>query len=442
MDRELLELVFDNVDNGIYLTDGRGVTLRVNRTFEQMSGIRNEELVGKSLKQLVAEGYFSGSASLLVLERKSPATVTYSTKTNRKLLVKGKPIFGADGEIRYIINTIWDLTVVDYHKEIDLDSARDQMLAEEDVVTCSKPMMDVVDLSLRVAGTDSTVLITGESGVGKSLVARMIHRTSDRKGKPLMQINCGAIPETLIESELFGYEPGAFTGADRRGKEGLFEIADGGTVFLDEISEMPLHLQSKLLGVIQDKEFFKVGGRQVRAVDVRLIAATNRDLARLVAEGRFREDLYYRLNVVPLQVPPLRERPEDIPLLVDYFVRKFNRKYGKYREVSADLLNVMEKMPWKGNVRELENFVERVIVTSATDLIDKDHKAAGASRLELREGVQLKDALWDYEKDILRQALGRYHTTRGVAQALGISQPSAARKLKLLREQSGAPKES
>ncbi len=338
MDHQLLELAFDNVYNGIYIADGRGVTIKVNRTFEEMSGFTNEELEGKSLYDLVgADNYFSGAATLIVLERKAPATATYSTKTNRKLLVKGRPIFDAEGEIRYVINTIWDLTVVHYNQEIDSDTARDQLLAEEDIITCSSKMIDVIDLALRVADTDSTILLSGESGVGKSLLAKMIHRTSGRKKKPFIQINCAAIPEALMEAELFGYESGSFTGADRRGKEGLLEIADGGTVFLDEISELPLHLQSKLLGVIQDKSFFKVGGRETRAVDIRLLAATNGDLGQLVAEGRFREDLYYRLNVVPLHIPPLRERREDIPVLVNYFVGKYNRKYNTYKKFAKSL---------------------------------------------------------------------------------------------------------
>jgi PAS domain S-box-containing protein len=348
MDKELLEIVFDNVYNGIYIVDGRGVTLRVNKVFEEMAGIRNEELVGRSLYDLVGkDNYFTGSASLIVLARKAPATATYSTKTGRKLLVKGKPIFDAQGEIRYIINTIWDLTVVQYQQEIDDDTARDQLLAEEDIIACSAPMLHVIDLALRVAHTDSTILITGETGVGKSLLARMIHQASGRKALPFLQINCAAIPESLIESELFGYEAGSFTGADRKGKPGLFEMADGGTIFLDEISEMPLHIQSKLLGVIQDKEFYKIGGRKVKSVDVRLVAATNKDLSRMVAEGRFRSDLFYRLNVVPLHIPPLRERRDDIPVLINYFLENYNRKHNTYRVFSPELVAHMCRLPWR-----------------------------------------------------------------------------------------------
>lgn len=440
MDKELLELVFDNVENGIYIVDGRGVTVGVNQTFEEMSGFSNAELAGRSLYDLVGPGnYFSGSASLLVLERKAPVTATYSTRTGRKLLVKGKPIFDDQGAIRYVINTIWDLTVVNYNREIDADTARERLLHAEDIVTCSGPMTQAIDLALRVANTGSTILLTGESGVGKSLIARMIHRTSDRREKPFLQINCGAIPEPLIESELFGYEAGAFTGADRRGKPGLFETADGGTVFLDEISELPLHLQSRLLGVIQDKEFFRVGGREVTAVDVRLIAASNKDLAALAAAGKFREDLYYRLNVVPIRLPALRERREDIPLLIRYFTDRFNRKYQTYKELSRELVTDLAARPWKGNVRELENLVERLIVTSAEETISREDASPTAGQRDGQSSLSLKEMLFEQEQKILLQALRQYGTTRRVAEALGISQASAARKLKEIRARQRDP---
>jgi PAS domain S-box-containing protein len=433
MDKKLLEIVFDNLYNGIYIVDGRGVTIGVNKTFEEMSGFSNAELAGKSLYDLVGtDNYFSGSASLLVLERKAPVTATYSTSTNRKLLVKGRPIFDERGEIEYIINTIWDLTMVQYSQPIDADTARNQLLREDDLITCSEKMMEVVDLALRVAETDSTILLTGESGVGKGLLAKTIHRSSERKQHPMMQINCAAIPESLIEAELFGYDSGAFTGADSKGKTGLFEIAQGGTVFLDEISELPLHLQSKLLGAIQDKEFYRVGGRQLIQVDIRLIAATNKDLAELVNAGRFREDLYYRLNVVPITLPPLRERREDIPTLIQHFTDKYNRKYNSYKKFSTALIDQMVSMPWKGNIRELENAVERSIVTTPGNYISWDQIQIPGLEKKFPAGLGLKTLLAEHEREILQQAREQYGTTRRVAAALGISQASAARKLKNL----------
>ena len=435
MDKKLLEIIFDNLYNGIYVVDGNGVTIGVNKTYEEMSGFSNAQLAGRNLADMVGkDNYFSGSASLLVLQRKRPVTATYSTSTNRKLLVKGRPIFDDRGEIEYIINTIWDLTVVQYSKPIDADTARNQLLSEDELVTCSETMMAVIDVALRVAATDSTILLTGESGVGKSLLAKTIHRASERKNKLLLQINCAAIPEALIEAELFGYEAGAFTGADSKGKAGLFEIAEGGTVFLDEISELPLHLQSKLLGAIQDKEFYRVGGRQVRHVDIRLIAATNKDLSQLVSEGNFREDLYYRLNVVPISLPPLRQRREDIPTLIQHFTDKYNRKYNSYKKFSANLINRMVDMPWKGNIRELENAVERSIVTTPDTLITCEKAQIPGVGKTIPQGVGLKNLLAEREQEILLQAEEQYGTTRRIAAVLGISQASVARKLKSIKE--------
>ncbi|MBE0598493.1 MAG: sigma 54-interacting transcriptional regulator [Desulfuromonadales bacterium] len=430
MDQELLEIVFDNVYNGIYIVDGRGITLAVNRTFEEMSGIRGEELVGRSLYELVGkDNYFTGSASLLVIERKAPVTATYSTSTGRKLLVKGRPIFDGRGEIRYIVNTIWDLTVVQYQQTIDDDTARDHLVAEEDLIACSDAMRQVIDVALRVAPSDSTLLITGETGVGKSLLARLIHRASSRREKPLMQINCAAIPEALLESELFGYEAGAFTGADRKGKPGLFELADSGTVFLDEIAEIPLHTQAKLLGVLQDREYYRIGGRKITSIDVRLIAATNRDLARLVAEGRFRADLFYRLDVVPLQIPPLRDRRDDIPALIDFFLAKHNRRHQTYRIFSRKTMDYLTSLPWPGNIRELENAVERLVVTAGDDA---DGTVPAAEEPMVNSAGSLKMQLQEYERKVLLQARRRYGSTRRMATALGISQASTVRKLQRL----------
>jgi len=438
LDRELLELVFDHVENGIYLVDGQGSTIRVNRTFEEMSGISNEELAGKNLRDLVGpDKYFSASASLLVIERKKPITVTYSTSTGRRLLVKGKPIFDRRGEIRYIINTIWDLTVVQYSKPIDADTARTQLLNQQDIITSSERMSSIIDLALRVAKTDSSILLSGESGVGKSLLAKLIHQASARKQRPLLQLNCAAIPENLLEAELFGYEGGSFTGADRKGKPGLLEMADGGTLLLDEIGELPFHLQSKLLGVIQERSYFKVGGRTPQQVDVRLIAATNRDLAALVAAKGFREDLYYRLNVVPLHLPPLRERREDIPLLINYFADKYNRKYQRYMRFSEQLIQQMSMLAWKGNIRELENVVERMIVTAKGTTLDNFDALLQPGSPQSSEMQNLADLVQAYEDEILTDAWRRHGTTRRLAKALGISQATAARKLKNLRRRLG-----
>jgi len=256
------------------------------------------------------------------------------------------------------------------------------------IVGTSDAILNLVETVKKVAQTDTTVLILGESGTGKSLIAKAIHFMSRRKEKPFITINCAAIPETLLEAELFGYEKGAFTGATTS-KKGKFELADGGTIFLDEIGDMPLSLQVKLLRVIQDKEIERLGGEKVIKVDVRIIAATNRDLKSMVEEGKFREDLYYRLNVVPVYVPPLRERREDIPVLIEHFLENFNSKYGKRVRISPEALEVLMDYDWPGNVRELENTVERLVVMHGGLIKDIDlppHILASRHRRR-KEGV-------------------------------------------------------
>jgi len=270
------------------LVDNKGVTLWVNKTYEEMSGFKLEEIQGKTLYELVNNyKYFSGSASILVIENKRPATVTYRTSKGKDFLVKGKPIFDENGELQYIVNTVWDLTVINYNDIIDYDTIKNYKFKDHNIITTSKGMDKVLDITIKVAQTDANILITGESGVGKGLLAHLIHKMSERKNNKFVKINCAAIPESLVESELFGYESGAFTGAHSKGKLGLIESAQGGTIFLDEISELPLNVQAKILTLIQDKDFMKVGGTRSIKSDVRIIAATNKNLYALVREGVF-----------------------------------------------------------------------------------------------------------------------------------------------------------
>jgi PAS domain S-box-containing protein len=430
-DEKFFRTIFDNVYNGIYVVDGEGRTLLVNKTYEKMSGFANEELVGKTLYDLVHHyKYFSGAASLLVLERKKPATITYKTKTGKNLLVKGRPILNDNNEIELIINTIWDLTVIKYNDVLDKDTARDSYLKEEGFIATSEKMTEVIDTVLKLSNTSTTILLTGETGVGKSVVAELVHRTSNRKNNKFLKVNCGAIPEGLIESELFGYEPGAFTGADKKGKLGIFESADKGTVFLDEISELPFSAQSKLLLFLQDKEFFKIGGRKSIKTDTRIIAATNKNLWELVKNGKFREDLYYRLNVIPINVPALRERTEDIPVLAKYFLNKFNQHYHAYKYFSEELLEAFQSFDWPGNVRELENVIERLILLSPNQELTTEDFYRIQKKRKIVPEKSLQNMLDKFEYEILVQAKKEHVTTRNIAKSLGISQPKVVRLLK------------
>ncbi|UOD35532.1 sigma 54-interacting transcriptional regulator [Deferribacteraceae bacterium V6Fe1] len=428
---ELSRLIFDNVYNGIYLVDSQGKTLWVNKAFEEMSGFSLDELEGKTLYDLVnVYKYFSGSASILVLENKKPATVTYRTSKGKNFLVKGKPIFDDNGNLKYVVNTIWDLTVINYTDVVDKDTLREFKLQESDIITTSSSMNSVIDMAMKVAPTDANILITGESGVGKSLLAGLIHKMSDRKNGKFLKINCASIPETLLESELFGYESGAFTGASTRGKMGLVEAAEGGTIFLDEISELSLNVQAKVLTLIQEKEFVKVGGTKSIKSNVRIIAATNKNLYTLVNEGRFREDLYYRLNVIPINIPPLRERLDDIPILCEYFLKKFNEKYNSYKYISDSVIEYFKTYNWRGNVRELENTIERLVVTTKSNnitlsdlnqLFDEDFSG---NKLNFEEQIAL------FEKNILLKAKKKFGSTRQIAKHLNLSQTKVVRLLK------------
>ena len=305
---------------------------------------------------------------------------------------------------------------------------------ESNFIAESRQSKDIIDLIVRLGRVDSTVLIQGESGVGKEIIARELHKNSTRCKKPYIKINCAAIPESLLESELFGYETGAFTGAKKGGKSGIFEVANTGSLFLDEVGEIPMHLQVKLLRVLQESEFTRVGGAQPIKVDVRVIAATNRDLSKMVAEGRFREDLFYRLNVIPINVPPLRERKEEIAPLVRHFLQMFNDKYGFNKTITASALGVLIDYDWPGNIRELRNVIERAVVTSADTVIeDFGFLQQGQKGIKpIVEGdyrpVNLKHEVEEFEKTMIKKHLLIQGSLRKAAQSLGASQTTIWRK--------------
>ena len=289
----------------------------------------------------------------------------------------------------------------------------------------------------QVAQVDTTVLIIGETGVGKEIVAREIYRNSLRKDKPYIKVNCAAIPDTLLESELFGYEKGSFTGASNKEKLGLFEMANKGTILLDEIGEMPINLQSKLLRVLQEKEITRIGSTKPIKLDVRIIASTNSSLDDLVKEGKFREDLFYRLNVIPIRVPPLRTRKDDVHLLTMFFLKKYNEKYNKNKYLDSVALELLEKYEWPGNVRELENLIERLIVINNDDIISSEHilniiDNKRISKVFINNRLSFKEAVELFEKKIITEALKTHSSTHKAAKALGLSQPTVFRKARTL----------
>lgn len=438
--------ILDSIQDAVFIDDKQGKTLWINKACEMLYKIKREDIIGKSSDELEKMGVLSPSVAKLVMKKNEQVSILQNTKYGKKVLITGTPIRDDKGTLRKIISTSRDITeLIQLKNEMEnvykeLEELRCRHMNFEGFVVESKEMRNLMQLISKLALLDTTVLITGESGVGKGEIAKYIHKTGKRKDEPFITINCGAIPESLLESELFGYEPGAFTGSSREGKKGLFELAHKGTIFLDEIAELPLNLQVKILQVIQDKEFKRVGGLKSIKTDVRIIVATNRDLRKMVEENKFREDLYYRLNVIPIHIPPLRERNEDIIPLVNHFIKEYNKKYGVSKKIGSSAMNCMVKYPWPGNVRELKNIIERLVITTSEELITIDHlprfiveHTKTNNDININGIIKLKDAVREVEKKIIKNAFKKYKTTRKMARVLGVSQPTVVRKLKKYR---------
>ncbi|SDG59078.1 sigma-54 interaction domain-containing protein [Desulfosporosinus hippei] len=445
-----LSALIDSSADGLVISDGQGCIIRMNKAYRLMLGIPLEEnFTGEPVTELVTRGYLSELVTAKVLQTLNSATMVQEIK-GREILFTGTPVFNTKGKVVRVIANIRDLTELNslrrsLHKfSQEMDNYRSELsrlkikALEDGFIFNSPEIRKVVELSIRVARVDTNVLITGESGVGKEIITRMIREASQRSTGPFIKINCGALSPSLIESELFGYEEGAFTGAAKKGKPGIFELAFNGTLFLDEVGELPLDLQVKLLRVIQEKEITRLGGTQSISVDVRLITATNRNLEQMVKEGTFRQDLFYRLNVVNIYVPPLRERVIDIPILVEYFMRKFSKKYNLNRKISPEIMQAFTEHDWPGNIRELENTIERMVILSPDEGIDPSlfkgngSKETTAAPPPLR---LLKDALAETEKKMILQAYHLTQSTRKAASMLGINQSTVVRKLKLYRKE-------
>ncbi len=435
-----LDAIIESSFDGLYITDGQGYTIRVNKGFERITGSPAREHYGRHMAELVEEGFYSRSGTLLALEAREPVTITLETITGKNVLVTSSPIFDAKGEITLVVTNVRDITELN-ELQRRLDQAESlshlyqnelqqlKVVASGEIIMRSPRMEEIFGLAIRLAAVDSTVMIKGESGVGKEMIADLIHSSSQRKNGPIVKVNCGAIPETLLESELFGYESGAFTGARKEGKPGFFEVAHGGTLFLDEIGDLPRNLQVKFLRVLQDRTVTRVGGTKPIPVNVRILAGTNRDLDVLVEDQQFREDLYYRLNVVPLDVPPLRERRDDITPLIDHFLEYYNERYHMNKRLAPGVMEILLDYHWPGNVRELQNLVERLVVVTTDNLITVDDlpplNQAASRTAAIRP---LKSVVEEAERDLLNSAFARYNSTYEVARALKVNQSTIVRK--------------
>jgi len=426
--------------DGIIFNDGYGRIVRINDTYERTSGLDPKQLIGRTARELLDDGVINNCASFRELKKGKPVTVVQKLSTGKTMLVTSTPFFDEKGKrITMVISNSRDLTELNMLKDElekttiqkqryfeEVSRLRAEKLADCEIISKSQAMRRVIEIALKVAAVDSTVLITGESGVGKEVIARLIHKTSARRKGPFININCGAIPDNLIESELFGYDAGAFTGARAEGKPGAFEMADGGTLLMDEVGELSARMAVGLLCVLQDKRVTRVGGTRTLAVDTRVIAATNADLKALVKDGTFRSDLYYRLNVVNIDIPPLRERPEDIPVLCAKLMEALNKQYHRNKRLDFSAMDLLMTYEWPGNVRELKNMLERLVILATEDLI-----TAEMLPIELRNGkLDDKGGSESIERDRLEIIYDRHRSTRKVAQILGCHQSTVVRKLK------------
>ena len=449
-EKEKMDILFKVMDNenDVTLTDGKGIVIRISDSYEKHYGVTKEDIIGKSIFSLESAGIFRPSVTAVVLEKKRKATILQKNKLGESILTTGVPIFGDNGEIQYVISfnsidianmtTLQEkyikLTELMREYNAELNQLQMKEINNKQLIAKSRHMAGVVELISQIADTNANVLITGETGVGKSMIAKIIHQKSGRVDGPFIEINCGTIPENLIESELFGYEKGSFTGASNKGKVGKIELAKGGTLFLDEIGDLPLNMQIKLLEVIQEKSITRIGGLERIDVDFRLIAATNLNLKKNIKANLFREDLYYRLNVIPIQILPLRERTEDIAPLVLSFLDQFNNKYDRNISLSPGALEVLEGQSWPGNIRQVENLVERLVIMAKHDRIDPEDLPDDVDLNGYREKTELEGSLEEmmevFEKTIFTKAFHTYKTSVAVGNALGISQATAARRLR------------
>ncbi|AJH17686.1 sigma 54-interacting transcriptional regulator [Bacillus mycoides] len=445
-ERVLMDLqdVFEYAFDEIFVTDDKGIVVRVNSMCERHYQLSAKELVGKHVKELQKEGIFYPSATLEVIEKKRPVELVQTTKSGEYLHVRTRPVFDDEGNLRRVISYSRDLTEL-YQLRQKVEEMDNQLKTykkelretyeHEGLIFKSIAMQKIIETIKKVSVVDSTVLVLGETGVGKSRLVRHLHEVSHRKNESFYEINCAALPTNLIESELFGYSGGSFTGANREGKKGLLESAHKGTLFLDEIGEMPLEIQAKLLQVLQEKTFRPIGGRELKKVDVRIVAATNRDLSTMVKQGTFRKDLYYRLNVIPISIPPLRERTEDILPLIYHYLQHFNKKYGRDVKLAPSTLQMFVGYPWEGNNREIENVIERIVITADDFVMVEDLPLSMQEATVEQSGQSLYRMLEEVERNIILKAYKTYGSSYKVAEFLQISQSAATRKIKKFIEE-------
>ncbi|ANB58666.1 sensory box protein [Anoxybacillus sp. B7M1] len=440
---QILEAVINNAYEWIVVVDEKGNIIYMNKNYCEFLERKQEEVIGKHVTEVIE----NTRMHIVVKTGKEEIADLHYIKgnymiANRIPIVVDGRVIGAVGTVIFRDTNEWKrmnshiksllLQLQTYFQEWTENNGAKYTLT--DLISCSKQMEELKEKVKRIADSDISVLIRGESGTGKELFAHSIHQLSSRSQKPFVKVNCGAIPEHLLESELFGYEEGAFTGAKKGGKKGKFQLADGGTIFLDEIGDLPLHMQVKLLRVLQEKEMEPIGSIKTVSVDVRIIAATNRPLEKMVEEKRFREDLYYRINVIPFVIPPLRERPGDIEMLAYHFMKKIAKRSGKrVNAISAEVMKLLRQHVWPGNIRELENVMEVAVhfANGETITVDALPEYLKANSSYQMKGKTLKELLEETEKAAIQQSLQRCgRDKQKAAKELGISKSAMYEKIK------------
>ncbi|WP_018923107.1 sigma-54 interaction domain-containing protein [Salsuginibacillus kocurii] len=442
--------------DGIYITDKNGKTLYVNKSYERITGLKAEEVVGYHVVDLMERGVYKNGVASEVLKHKKQVNSVAEIRNGVTVLLTGNPIFNSNGDVEAVVIINRDMSdLLKIEKELNSTKEKMKIVEKEELkhkknlenlqnyqtknvfLGDSIKIKSIMEMIHHIADLDVAVLLTGETGVGKEVFSDEIYKYSHRNNQPFIKVNCAAIPGELLEAELFGYEKGAFTGASSKGRTGLFELANKGTILLDEIGEIPLELQSKLLRALQEMEITKVGGTESIKLDIRIIAATNANLLQLVKKGEFREDLYYRLNVFPLDIPPLRERREDIEPLTKKFLQDYNSKYKKNIELDQSGFYCWKKYAWPGNVRELKNVIERMVIISKKNAVIGEQEVKKIINIDMDETAVeeeggLKEIVNNLERDLIKQALISEGSTRKAAKKLKIPQSTLVKKAKRL----------
>jgi len=429
------------ITDGAYLIDREGYLVAANPAWLRQMEMKEKLVLGRHIKDVLWDYSFShelaGTAaayeggSIACLEALESGKTVIHASADLRSRTAAYPVCNEDGELFAVCTLEWTQTFESTERE--LVRTRDSAAHSSGMIGTSAAMERLRGVIREVAPTDTTVMLMGETGVGKEVAASEIQKLSARKNAPFIRINCAAIPESLLESELFGHESGAFTGAAKGGKAGLLELAHQGTVLFDEIGELPLSMQPKLLRAIQEQAIYRVGGSRSIPIDIRILAATNRDLGQMVAQKLFREDLYYRLNVIPLPLPPLRERGEDMTLLAEQFLQEFNTKYGRRKSFAKSALNRMREYRWPGNIRELRNLVERLVILGSADQVGAEDVQRILTpqfqpNISETEQLSLREATEQFQRAVIEDALSRYGSTYKAAAALDTSQSTLARK--------------